>query len=181
MRQSKYSYKIENDYDELAGIIKKFRVLGKKIVCTIGTWDLLHIGHLRYLEHAKEQGDILVVGVDSDKGVKLYKKNPLRPVIPQEERMEMLTYQSFVDYVALINDVDENGAWQFGLIKKINPDVFVAPNEKSYPPEQLEQIKNYCGRLAILAYEARETSSSKIIEKTFKKRLKYSLDKFDHF
>lgn len=181
MRQSKCSDKIKNDYDELAKIVEALRVLGKEIVCTIGTWDLLHIGHLRYLEHAKNQGDILIVGVDSDKGVKLYKKNPLRPVIPQKERMEMLSYQGFVDYVTLIDDVDENGIWQFGLIKKIKPDIFVAANVKSYPPEQLEQIKDYCGRLAILSYEAKETSSSKIIEETFKKRLEYILDKFNHF
>jgi len=139
----------------------------------------LHIGHLRYLEQVRKRGDVLVVGVDSDKGVKLYKKNPLRPIIPEVERMEMLSYQYFVDYVVLIRDVNKNGKWQFKLIRTIKPDVFVATKE-AYSDSELKKIKKHCGKLVIIKYEAKKTSTSKIIEKTFKQRLKYILSNSKH-
>ena len=176
----KSSNKIKKNYEELARLVEAHKVLGQTVVCTIGSWDILHIGHLRYLEKAKSYGDILVVGVDSDRGIKLYKKNPLRPIIPENERMEMLTYQSFIDYVILIDDIDRKGVWQLRLIKEIRPDVFVAPNEKSYPKGQLKQIKKYCGKLTVLKYEAKRTSTSRIIEKTFKQRLNYILSNSKH-
>ena len=102
------SNKIIFNYDELCEKIKAHKTLGHKIICTVGSWDMLHIGHLRYLIKAKEQGDVLIVGVDSDRGIKLY-KNELRPIIPQDERMEMLKYQDCVDYITLIDDIDEKG------------------------------------------------------------------------
>jgi len=179
MKNSKCRNKIKKDYKELARILEAHKTLGKKIVCTVGTWDMLHIGHLRYLEKVKRQGDILVVGVDSDKGVRLYKKNPLRPIIPQKERMEMLSYQGFVDYITLIDDVDCNGVWQLELIKVIRSDIFVATRE-AYSPWQLKQIRKNCGKLVILQYEAKGTSTSKIIEKTFKKRLEHILSHLKH-
>ena len=102
------------DYNELVKKIEALRTLGQKIVVTIGTWDMFHPGHARYLLKAKEQGDILIVGADSDITVKRY-KGPHRPINPQEERVEMLTYLSFVDFVTLIEDVDEKGSWYCGF------------------------------------------------------------------
>lgn len=86
-----YHKKVITDYNLLREKINAHRTLGHKIVSTLGSWDMLHIGHLRYLYKSKEYGDILVVGVDSDRGIKAY-KNPLRPIIPETERMEMLSY-----------------------------------------------------------------------------------------
>jgi len=157
------------DYSELKNIVDAHRTLGHKIVCTVGSWDMLHIGHLRYLIKAKEQGDILVVGVDSDRGIKLY-KNELRPVIPQEERMEMLKYQDCVDYVTLIDDIDGSGKWQYELIKTIQPDTFIATQD-SYPEEQLEAIKSYSKDVLVLPRQAESTSTTGIIEKTMKNHL----------
>lgn len=166
--------KIVTDYKKLSELIKAQKTLGNKIVCTIGSWDMLHIGHLRYLHKAKQQGNILVVGADSDKAIKIYKKNPLRPVIPEEERMEMLSYQSFVDYVTIVDDVDKEGNWEMNILREINPDVFVAI-EESYPPKQREEISKLCGKIKLLERQAENTSTSDIIEKTFKKRLEYIL------
>lgn len=168
--------KIVLDYKKLSKIINAHRVLNKKIVCTIGSWDVLHIGHLRYLKMAKEFGDILIVGVDSDKAIKIYKKKPFIPIIPQRERMEMLSYQTFVDYVTLVDDVDKKGCWKFELIKLIKPDVFIVSSGESYPVEQRKQISKFCGRIKILPRQAKTTSSTKIIERAFKKRLEYILD-----
>lgn len=166
--------KVIVDYQKLSELLSAHKTLGNKIVCTIGSWDMLHIGHLRYLSRAKKQGDILVVGVDSDRAIKIYKKNSLRPVIPEEERMEMLSYQHFVDYVTLIDDVDEMGSWEMTILKEMNPDVFVAI-EESYPPEQREKISKLCREIKLLERQAENTSTSDIIEKTFKKRLEHIL------
>ena len=157
------------DYTELKKIIDAHRTLDHSVVCTVGSWDMLHIGHLRYLIKAKEHGDVLVVGVDSDRGIKLY-KNPLRPVIPQEERMEMLQYQDCVDYVTLVDDIDEKGKWQYELAKVINPDVFITV-EGSYPEEQIQALKNYSKEVVMLPRQAESTSTTNIIEKTMKNHL----------
>ena len=161
--------KIILDYQELKKFIDAHKTLEQKIVCTIGSWDMLHIGHLRYLINAKKHGDILVVGTDSDSAIKRY-KNEFRPIIPQKERMEMLSYQDCVDYVTLIEDVDNQGHWDYELIKIINPNIFVCINE-SYPEDQKSDIKKYAEELIELPRQAENTSTTDIIEKTFKSHL----------
>ncbi len=162
------------DYSELKKIVDAHKTLGHKIICTVGSWDMLHIGHLRYLIKAKEQGDILVVGVDSDRGIKLYKKNELRPVIPQEERMEMLKYQECVDYITLVDDIDDNGKWQYELIKVIKPNLFVTTVD-SYSKEQIKDIGECSDELLILPRQAEHTSTTEIIERMIKKHLEAML------
>ena len=161
------------DYGELKSVVDAHRVLGHKIVCTVGSWDMLHIGHLRYLIKAKQQGDVLIVGADSDRGIKLY-KNELRPIIPQDERMEMLSYQDCVDHVTLIDDIDDKGKWQYGLVKIINPDIFVT-TDYSYGDEQIDEIKKYAKDVLILPRQAEKTSSTTIIERTVKNHLEMLL------
>jgi D-beta-D-heptose 7-phosphate kinase/D-beta-D-heptose 1-phosphate adenosyltransferase len=168
-KASDVKHKVVNDYDSLLRLVDGLRVVNNKIVVTIGSWDLLHIGHVRYLRKAKEQGDILIVGVDSDRTVKKY-KGELRPIVPYSERCEMLTYQSCVDFVANVDDVDKKGNWLYGLIKKIKPDVFVAV-EDSYPQKQLREIKKYCGKLIVLSRQAERTSTTRMIQYAVKKHL----------
>lgn len=171
MREMKHqNNRIVTDYSELKKIIDAHRVLGHRIICTVGSWDMLHIGHLRYLIKAKEQGDVLIVGVDSDRGIKLYKRNDLRPVIPEEERMEMLKYQECVDYITLVDDIDDTGKWQYELIKIIKPDMFVTTPE-SYPEEQIRDIKLYSKDIIVFPRQAEKTSTTEIIERMIKKHL----------
>ena len=162
------------DYSELKRIIDAHKALGHKIVCTVGSWDMLHIGHLRYLIKAKERGDILVVGTDSDRGIKLYKKSELRPVIPQEERMEMLKYQGCVDYTTLVDDIDDDGKWQYELIKTIRPHLFVTTTD-SYPEEQVNDIRLYSDEVLIFPRQAENTSTTNIIGRMIKKHLEMLL------
>lgn len=164
------------DYSELKKITDAHKILGHKIVCTVGSWDMLHIGHLRYLMKAKEQGKVLVVGVDSDRGIKLYKKNELRPVVPQEERMEMLKYQECVDYVTLVDDISEEGRWQYELIKVIRPNIFVATPE-AYPEEQIKDIKLYSDEVVVIPRQAEKTSTTEIIERMIKTHLESLVSK----
>ena len=161
--------KIVKDQDILQKVVEGFKAVDLKVVITIGSWDLLHIGHVRYLLRAKEQGDVLVVGVDSDRVIKLC-KGELRPIVPEGERCEMLSYQSCVDFVVMIDDVNHNGQWQYGLIKDINPHVFVA-EEESYSPEQLSDIKKYCHQLVVLPRQAQNTSTTKMVQDAVKKPL----------
>lgn len=171
----KLTDKIVHDYNLLTQAINGLKAVKHTIVVTVGSWDLLHIGHVRYLNKAKEHGDILVVGVDSDRAVRL-SKGPLRPVVPQKERCEMLSYQSVVDFVTLLDDVNGKGKWQYGLIKNLRPDVFIA-EESSYSPKQLRNIKKYSKKVVVLKRQAKDTSTSKLIQKTVKKNLNHLLKK----
>lgn len=160
---------------KLKKLASALRDLDKKLVLTIGSWDMLHIGHLRYLMKAKSLGDVLIVGVDSDKAVKRY-KGPFRPIIPEHERMEMLSYQKCVDYITLIDDVTHTGAWKYALLKSLRPHMFVAV-EDSYPKKQLENIQKYCKELIVFPRQAENTSTTKIIQNSVKGRLKELLAK----
>jgi len=161
--------KVVKNYEALEKVVNGFRAIDQKIVVTIGSWDLLHIGHVRYLLRAKSQGDILIVGVDTDRAIKFY-KGPLRPIVPENERMEMLSYQSCIDFIVRLDDVDTKGRWQYKLLKKTKPDVFVAV-EDSYPKKQLEDIKKYCKKLIVLPRQAENTSTTRMVQETVKKHL----------
>ena len=161
--------KLITDYDALERVVRGFQAVNRKVVLTIGSWDLLHIGHVRYLLKARGEGDVLVVGVDTDRAIKLY-KGPLRPVVPQDERCEMLGYQGCVDFVTLIDDVDKRGEWQYELVKKLKPDVFVAV-EDSYPKEQFDEIQKYAKRIVVLPRQAENTSTTKMVQIAVKKHL----------
>lgn len=163
------SKKVILDYEDLREKIQAHRTLGHRVICTIGSWDMLHIGHLRYLKRASDNGDILLVGVDSDRGIKLY-KNPLRPIIPEGERMEMLSYQDCVDYVTLVDDVDSKGNWMFTLIKEVPIDVFIAVSGDSYTEAQKKEIARHCA-LEVIPRQAESTSTTDIIQNIVKNHL----------
>lgn len=103
---------------DLISTVRRQKSAGKKIVFTNGCFDLIHIGHVRCLRAAKEYGDVLVVGLNSDRSVSLIK--PERPVMPQAQRAEVLASLETVDYVAIF---DEETPYE--LIKLLQPDVLV--------------------------------------------------------
>ncbi|MRJ01840.1 MAG: D-glycero-beta-D-manno-heptose-7-phosphate kinase [Epsilonproteobacteria bacterium] len=106
-------------FDEIERVVQDARRRGKKIVFTNGCFDLLHIGHIRYLERAKELGDLLIVGVNSDRSVRAL-KGPDRPIIPERERAELLAALEAVDYVVIF---DEETPYR--LIERVRPDLLV--------------------------------------------------------
>jgi rfaE bifunctional protein nucleotidyltransferase chain/domain len=105
---------------ELGGILKKAREQGRRIVLTNGCFDLMHIGHTRYLQAAKRLGDLLVVGVNTDISVRALNKGPGRPVVPESQRAEVLAALACVDYVVLFDEPDPER-----LIAELQPDVLV--------------------------------------------------------
>jgi rfaE bifunctional protein nucleotidyltransferase chain/domain len=141
----------------LAARVAEHRERGQKIVLTQGSWDMVHVGHARYLAEAKEQGAILIVGVDSDEKVKA-RKGPGRPIVPEAERLEMLTYLSAVDYV-ILKDLQ----WpKFALVEAVQPDVLVATKQTYAEPEKLAAVKKLCGELVVLNPMATTSTSAKI-------------------
>ncbi len=104
---------------DLIDIIEDLKAKGKRIVFTNGCFDLLHVGHIRYLEEAKARGDVLVVGINSDRSVRGL-KGPNRPILPQEERSEVLSGLGCIDYVTIF---DEETPLE--LIKSLQPHVLV--------------------------------------------------------
>jgi rfaE bifunctional protein nucleotidyltransferase chain/domain len=106
------------NWHELKTVVDDLKAEGKKIVFTNGCFDIIHIGHVRYLKEAKAFGDALVIGLNSDKSVSSIKPN--RPINPQTYRAEVLSSLEMVDYVVLF---DEETPYE--LIKLIQPDVLV--------------------------------------------------------
>ena len=144
------------NYADLAPVLKRIRAKRQKIVLTQGSWDMLHVGHARYLEEAKKYGDVLIVGTDSDVKIR-QRKGPGRPVVPQEERLEMLTYIRSVDYVVLKPEVAE----KYSLIKLIKPDVLIVIKE-NYTENQLKDLAKFCGEVQVLPRMATTSTSAKL-------------------
>ncbi len=164
-----YAQKVVLDYEKLKAIADGFRAIGRKIVVTIGSWDAIHIGQVRYIIRARAAGDMLIVGYDTDRAIKKY-KGEFRPLIPEEERAEMLTYLFEADFVTALDDVDELGNWQYGLLKAIKPDIFVAV-EDSYPKEQIEEIQQFVSEEVCVLQRQAENSTSSLIGKVLKGHL----------
>jgi D-beta-D-heptose 7-phosphate kinase/D-beta-D-heptose 1-phosphate adenosyltransferase len=143
-------------YEDLAEIVNALRIIGAKIVLTQGTFDFIHIGHFLYLEKAHEYGDVLVVGVDSDEKVK-ERKGPDRPIVDEQERIDMLTHVRHVDFVTL----KPKDAPKWELIKLLRPDVLIATKE-TYTPEQVKKLQKYCGEVVVLQPQATTSTSAKV-------------------
>lgn len=155
---TKNGHKIITQLEQVPPVISKIRAQKKKIVLTQGSFDMIHIGHARYLTEAKKYGDVLIVGTDSDSKIKK-RKGPGRPVVPQEERLEMLTYLRPVDYVVLKHTSDP----KWGLIKAVKPDVLIIIQE-NYSPEQIKELESFCGKVEVLPRMATTSTSAKLRE-----------------
>lgn len=105
---------------QLAPILEQARAQKKRIVFTNGCFDLMHIGHTRYLQEAKALGALLVVGVNSDASVQSLNKGSDRPIVPEAQRAEVLAALACVDYVVMFTEPDPGK-----LIAALQPDVLV--------------------------------------------------------
>ncbi len=144
--------------EEVLEIIEPLRD-SKVIVFTNGCFDILHAGHVSYLEEAKSLGDILIVGLNSDDSVRRIKGDK-RPIIPQEERAYILSRLKPVDYVVIFEeDTPEN------LIKKIKPHILVKGGD--WTPDKIvgkEFVESYGGKVVTIPFSF-NTSTTAIIER----------------
>ena len=148
---------------DLVKIVKALKAKGKRIVFTNGCFDLLHIGHVRYLEEAKTRGDVLVVGVNSDSSVRKL-KGPKRPILPEEERTEVLSGLGCVDYVTLFDEIDP-----LKLITSLHPDVLVKGGD--WTKDQIvgrEEVERSGGEVFVIPFVKR-ASTSNLIETVLKR------------
>lgn len=148
---------------ELLRIINGLKAEGKRIVFTNGCFDLLHIGHVRYLEEAKALGDVLVVGVNSDASVRKL-KGPKRPILPEAERAEILSGLGCVDYITLFDEMDP-----LKLITSLRPNVLVKGGD--WTKEQTvgkEVVERSGGEVVIIPF-VKGASTSTLIETILKK------------
>jgi len=135
--------------------LQHHRAAGRKIVFTNGCFDLIHLGHVKYFQFAKRQGDILVVGVNTDSSIcKL--KGPKRPIINEEDRLGVLEELGSIDYLVPFEDDTP-----LRLIQAIRPDVLVKGAD--YKKEQVvgwDTVEGYGGRIALAPLiDGRSTSS----------------------
>ncbi len=105
--------------EELKGIVRERQALGQRVVFTNGCFDLLHRGHTRLLQRARELGDVLIVGLNSDASVRSL-KGPSRPVLFQDERAELLSALASVDFIVIFQEADPGRT-----IAALQPDVLV--------------------------------------------------------
>lgn len=130
---------------EAGRLAERLRAEGKRIVLANGCFDLLHVGHVRYLDAARRLGDVLVVGINGDAAVARL-KGPGRPLMPAVERVELLSALRAVDHVVVF---DEDTA--DALIRAVRPDVHAKGTD--YTPESVperETVQACGGRVAIV-------------------------------
>jgi len=128
----------------LKAVVRKLRAEGRRIVLANGGFDLVHAGHVRYLREAKARGDVLVVAMNSDASVRAL-KGPGRPVLPQDERAEILAAFAVVDYLTVFDDLNVEK-----VLLALKPDVHAKGSDYSPAtvPER-ETVRGYGGRIAI--------------------------------
>ena len=152
-----FEERLMESLDQLDAKVQHLKGVGLKIVLTSGSFDLVHLGHVKYLARAKELGDVLVVGVDSDAKIRR-RKGEDRPLVPERERLEMLAHQRPVDLIFLKDEEKERWA----LIKAVEPDVLVLTEDHSYSDEDQARLAELCGEIAVLERQASVTTSERI-------------------
>lgn len=152
-------HRLIRDFGALDATVHALKRKGKKIVLTQGVWDMIHEGHARYLEAAKSYGDVLVVGLDSDALTRM-RKGPNRPIVPEPERIQMLTHLRHVDIVA-IRDVDHDIGH---LVRLVRPDVLVTSTSTADFKEDLERgtYQDVCKKIVTLPPQATTHTSARI-------------------
>ncbi|MFH1392447.1 MAG: adenylyltransferase/cytidyltransferase family protein [bacterium] len=163
-------------YQEIVRISARLKKQNKKIVFVTGCFDIMHFGHIIFLNYAKKQGDVLVIGLGSDKTIKKL-KGPIRPILNEKLRSRMLAAIEIVDYVIISKEKLINYNIDFSvLIAKIKPDVFVVPITDKKLDYKKSLVGKYNGKLKTCRRLPPEhlrggISSSKILEEICKKSI----------
>jgi D-beta-D-heptose 7-phosphate kinase/D-beta-D-heptose 1-phosphate adenosyltransferase len=147
----------------LKTIAAQAKTEGKKIVFTNGCFDLLHMGHVQLLREAKNLGDILIVALNSDGSVRQI-KGPDRPILPEEERAELIAALEMVDYVTMFDEPDP-----LNVIRELRPDVLAKGGD--WAEDKIvgrEFVESYGGRVAVIPF-LKGHSTTEIIERMRKR------------
>lgn len=145
--------------DEIVERVRGARTLGKTVAMANGVFDLLHVGHVRYLQAARALADVLVVAVNSDASTRAY-KGPGRPVVCEAERAELIAALACVDHVVVFEDRDVRR-----VLRALKPDVHVKGTD--YTPESIperDEVLAYGGRVAV-AGDPKDHSSTEMLRR----------------
>ncbi len=147
------------DIKAIKSIVARLKTRRKKVVFTNGCFDILHVGHIHYLRKARSLGDILVVGLNTDRSIREI-KGKKRPIVPQKERAEVLAALEFVDYVVFFDEPDP-----FSLIAEVKPTILVKgadwPRDKIIGRDVVEKAGGRVVRIPLVP----GASSTGVIEK----------------
>jgi len=152
---------IFKDVKELVKIIEKEKGKGKEIVLANGCFDIIHVGHVRYLAEAKSCGDILIVAVNDDESTRRL-KGPPRPIIPEEERAEIVASIKFVDYVLIFSDETVDS-----ILLTLKPHVHAKGTDYSVGSVPEYDTARSIGCKTVIVGDPKEHSSSEIIDRYF--------------
>ena len=151
------------DQSDLQNLGEQLRAKGKKISFTAGAWDMLHVGQARYLAQARQQGDILVVGLSSNAVIKQL-KGPNKPIFDEMIRAEMLTFLKCVDFVTIIPIPSCQP-----ILALLKPDVYVTVkedwNDKYKESKEYKTVIKYGGKVEIVQRQSPFISTTTILEK----------------
>ncbi|MGC4117534.1 MAG: adenylyltransferase/cytidyltransferase family protein [Myxococcales bacterium] len=144
---------------EVVARAQQARRAGRTVALANGVFDLLHVGHVRYLQGAKALADVLVVAVNSDASTRAY-KGPDRPMVPQAERAELVAALACVDHVVVFDEPDVRP-----ILRALQPDVHVKGSDytEATVPER-DEVLAYGGRVAI-AGDPKDHSSTAMLQK----------------
>jgi len=134
--------------EELKTVVDKAKQNGKSVVWTNGCFDLMHVGHILYLKEARKQGDLLVVGLNSDASVREY-KGSTRPIVEESQRAKLMASLTFVDYVVIFSDKSP-----IGLLEYLKPSIYAKGGD--YTIDTINQperrlVEGYGGKIAIIS------------------------------
>ena len=143
-------------------ISKKLKREGKKIILAGGCFDILHIGHIRFLEQAKKRGDVLFILLENDKSVKKIKGDD-RPINAQEERAVVLSSLKPVDYVVNLSEMNSNSDYD-KLIINLKPDVIATTKKSKQVIHNIRQAKLVDAELALVVNRISNRSTTRLAE-----------------
>jgi D-beta-D-heptose 7-phosphate kinase/D-beta-D-heptose 1-phosphate adenosyltransferase len=157
--------------NELEEILNRHRKENKKIVFTNGCFDILHVGHIEYLKFSRKQGDVLVIGLNTDRSVR-EQKGDKRPFVSEDERARLISALEDVDYVILFDDLTPEK-----LIRRVKPDVLVKGEDwKEKGVVGREFVESYGGKV-ILAPLVKDVSTTDIVSRILERSGQDRLDK----
>ncbi len=142
--------------------LEELRKQGKKIAFTNGCFDILHVGHVRYLREAKKTADVLVLALNSDSSVRSI-KGEKRPLVSEQERAEVLAALEFIDFVTIFPELTP-----LELINYLKPDILIKGGD--WPEEKVvgrEEVKQWGGRVSIIP-EVKGKSTTNVVDKIIK-------------
>ena len=148
--------RIFESLEDLDVITRLFKIWGAEVVLTMGTFDLLHVGHVRYIRKARKKGTLLIVGVEDDVKAR-GRKGENRPAVPYVERAELLTYLRYADAVVM----KSHGQKKWEMIKTVKPHVLNAV-VGTYDEKELEALREFCGEVTVIERQAETSTSAKI-------------------